>query len=149
EDEAAAPPKVEKPKVELVKASELVLGSALDKAPDGYRMKVELEQVGAGVALVASSRYEAERKEGLPRHMPLAILAYDPLAPPSLAMSLVQGKPAAASDDEEDAEARKVVIAPDGGDVPLDKVPWEVVRDEQGRGVRPVSKPGAEGKAAV
>ncbi len=150
EGEPAGPPKVEKPKVEMVPASELVLGSVLDKAPDGYRLRVELEQVGAGVALVASSRYEAERLAGQPRHLPLAILRYDPKAPPSLALSLVRdrAKTAAGGDDEDD-EARKVVITPEGGDVPLDALPWEVVRDDAGRAVRAVTKPGPDNKGRV
>src|SRR3954447_20545550 len=84
-----AKPAPAKTEVALVEPDELVLGSAVDHAPGGYRLEVRLEQKGAGVASVASSRYEAEFVEGQKqRHRPLEILRYDPLAPPSLAITL-------------------------------------------------------------
>ena len=46
---AAAPAK---PEVELVKPSELVLGSITDKSPAGYLLEVQLEQKGAGIESV-------------------------------------------------------------------------------------------------
>ena len=42
--------------VELVKPSELVLGSLTDKSPGGYLLEVQLEQKGAGIDSVYSSR---------------------------------------------------------------------------------------------
>ena len=136
--------------VAMAKPEELILGSDADETPDGYRLKVELAQDGAGVVLVASSRYEAEFVEGQKRKRPLQILRYDPKAPPSFALTLLRGKPEAADpDDPEDEAARKLVVAPDGGEVPLDSVLWEVVRDEQGRVRRPVSRPGPGGKGQV
>ncbi|MGA7501929.1 MAG: hypothetical protein WBX00_34950, partial [Isosphaeraceae bacterium] len=62
-DEKAVKPSGEKPRsasAAPVDSSELVLGSASDKTPGGYRMEVQLEQNGAGVESVLSSRYDAE-----------------------------------------------------------------------------------------
>src|SRR3954447_26715101 len=84
-----AKPSPARPEVALLEPDELVLGSAVDHAPGGYRLEVRLEQKGAGVASVASSRYEAEFVEWQKqRHRPLEILRYDLLAPPSLAITL-------------------------------------------------------------
>jgi hypothetical protein len=59
-----------KPQVVRVPAEDLIIGSAKDQAPDGYRLEIRLDQQGAGVASVSSSRYEAEFEEGKPRHRP-------------------------------------------------------------------------------
>jgi YidC/Oxa1 family membrane protein insertase len=131
---AAASAKVAIP---VIDPSELVLGSAADKSPKGYRLEVRLEQSGAGISSVASSRFEAEFVEGMKRHRPLQLLRYDPKAPPSLALSLVL--PGA----NPQAAAEGIPL----GEHPLDQMLWEVVRDDQKRVVRPIpadAKPGAE-----
>ena len=54
-------------------APELVLGSATDKSADGYRLEVQLDQKGAGVESVYSSRFDAEFEFGKARKRPLRI----------------------------------------------------------------------------
>ena len=121
----------------------LVLGSMADKAPAGYFLEVRLEQNGAGVSSVASSRYEAEFVEGKPRHRPLQILEENRKELPSLALSLLpfDAKPRRSEGgDENEIEAPESEIA-------LDQMLWEVVPDDRGRLVRPIpadAKPGAE-----
>ncbi|HMB04984.1 MAG TPA: membrane protein insertase YidC [Isosphaeraceae bacterium] len=135
-----APPAVasaKKAAIPVIDPGELVLGSAADKSPKGYRLEIRLEQNGAGVSSVASSRFEAEFVEGMRRHRPLQLIRHDPKAPPSLALSLVLpgADPQAASEGSLQ------------GEHPLDQMLWEVVRDDQGRIVRPIpadAKPGAE-----
>jgi YidC/Oxa1 family membrane protein insertase len=122
--------------IPVIDPSELVLGSAADKSPKGYRLEVRLEQNGAGVSSVASSRFEAEFVEGMKRHRPLQLLRYDPKAPPSLALSLVL--PGA------NPQTAEGILQ---GEHPLDQMLWEIVRDDQKRVVRPIpadAKPGAE-----
>ena len=150
-----------KKKVELARFDELVLGSDDDHTPRGYRLAVRLDQKGAGVASVTSSRYEAEFVEGRQqRHRPLEILRDDPLAPPSLAVTLPRlarpGERVASEEEgtetdkdknqdqdrekargEADALAAADAIA-SRGEIPLDLVVWEVVRDAQGRASRPI-----------
>ena len=58
------------PVVEHVDPSELVMGSVVDKSPAGYRIEVQLEQKGAGIESVSSSRYDAEFENGKPRSVP-------------------------------------------------------------------------------
>ena len=76
---AAAPAK---PEIELVKPTELVLGSVTDKSAGGYRIEVQLEQKGAGIYSVYSSRYDAEPEDnalgGMARKRPLRLIGYDP-----------------------------------------------------------------------
>ena len=62
ESRRSRPPRP-KPEVELVKPSELVLGSLTDKTAGGYRLEVQLEQKGAGIESVYSSRYDAELED--------------------------------------------------------------------------------------
>ena len=124
--------------VAMVPTADLVLGSTAKTGP--YRLEVQLDQKGAGVTSVASSRYEAEfvtEKPNQPKHRPLQILKPDPLAPPSLAMTLVMPRDKAVDPDEAEAAGIK---AADGGELPLDGVVWEVVRDDQGRVKRPVTR---------
>ena len=89
---AAAPAK---PEIELVKPSELVLGSLTDKSAGGYRIEVQLEQKGAGIDSVYSSRYDAEPEDNglgaMARKRPLRLIGHNPHWPPSLALTLSQG----------------------------------------------------------
>ncbi len=89
---AAAP---SKPEIELVKAAELVLGSVTDKSAGGYRIEAQLEQKGAGIESVYSSRYDAEPEDnglgGMARKRPLRLIDRNRHWPPSLALTLSQG----------------------------------------------------------
>ena len=154
-----------KPEIELVNVSELVLGSVKDKSVGGYRIEVQLEQKGAGIYSVYSSRYDAEPEDnalgGIGRKRPLRLIDRNKHWPPSLALTLSQGKgagaPAAAADApagegaEEDVLRKAAVEAEDK----LDSVLWNVVRDENGRTVRsvpgidPLSKAPITGQAVV
>ncbi len=126
------------PAVALVKPDELILGSTKKPVPGGgFLLEVRLEQKGAGVSSVASAVFEAEFLDRKAPRRPLQILKYDPLSPPSLSMSLVL--PRAREVDPADVAAAGV-LEPGGGELPLDGVVWEVVRDDRGRVVRPVSR---------
>ena len=107
---AVEPPKARPEKVAPVDPARLVLGSAADRTPDGYRLEVHLEQEGAGVASVASSRFEAEQVEGAKRHLPLQLLRRDPKAPPSLALTLLTPKKERGSPASEAAEAGTTAV---------------------------------------
>ena len=81
-DEKAGKPAGEKPGLASaapVDSSELVLGSASDKTPGGYRLEVQLEQKGAGVESVLSSRYDAEFEGRINPHLPLQLIRRDPV----------------------------------------------------------------------
>ena len=133
----AAPP--EAPAVPLAEPEELVIGSTRKEGPDGYRLKLELQQNGAAVRTLLSALYEAEYEDGKPRNRPLAILKDDPKvkdAPPSLAILLEQAAGRAAVEDGAPESALPTAA------LPLDSYPWEVVRDGQGHAVREVGKPG-------
>jgi YidC/Oxa1 family membrane protein insertase len=158
-EEGKAPPL--RKQVAEVKPSELVIGSALDHAPNGYRLELRLQQIGAGVVEVLSSRYEAEfddqppapGQKPKPRHLPLKLLdeKYNRRAFPSLAITLPvfgnrAGAAAPASAEveigkekpgEADRAAQAVGIA-GRGEIPLDLETWEVVPDDQGRIARPI-----------
>ncbi len=123
---------------------ELVLGSASDKTPTGYRLEVQLDQKGAGVESILSSRYDAEFEGRVNPHLPLQIIRRDLLAPPSLAVNLnvdpAKGPEAGARAENGQQDA--------GGDQPnpitaaedlLDSTLWDVVRDEAGRTVVPLT----------
>jgi YidC/Oxa1 family membrane protein insertase len=147
EGEEARPAKLAGPKVAIVEPDEIVLGSDRDKTPGGYRLKVSLEQQGAGVASVASSRYDAEfdPKRGGGRKQPrrpLQLLQYDPTAVPSLALALrpARSEPArpAAPADDPDAVPESRPASP--AELPLAEVLWDVVRDDNGRIVKTLSK---------
>jgi YidC/Oxa1 family membrane protein insertase len=132
-------------RVELLKPSELTLGSITDKSADGYRLEVQLDQKGAGIYSVYSSRYDAEPDENVPRGQavkrPLRLVGYDPHWPPSLALTLSQGKGAAAADGPDGEPPDNALLrkaAADAEDT-LDSVLWDVVRDEKGQTVRGVS----------
>jgi YidC/Oxa1 family membrane protein insertase len=158
-----AKPPVPRQQVALAEPNELVIGSAVDHTPRGYRLEVQLDQRGAGVLAVLSSRYEAEfddqrpapGQKPRPRHRPLKLLddEFNRRAPPSLAITLpVLGKPgetpagapgadAAAQGKEQGSELDRAARAAginSRGEIPLDGAVWEVVRDEQGRAKRPI-----------
>ena len=84
-----------KPDIELVDPSELVLGSLTDKSSTGYLIEAQLEQKGAGIESVHSSRYDAELGNDFnrwnPRKRPLALIARDPGRRPSLSLTLSPG----------------------------------------------------------
>ncbi|QEH34162.1 Membrane protein insertase YidC [Aquisphaera giovannonii] len=143
------------PEVAHVDPSELVLGSATDKAPDGYRLAVQLEQKGAGVESILSSRYDAEFEGRKNPHLPLQILRRDPIAPPSLSLTInEEGKAAEVAQPEVDDEASELAPPRITEDL-LDSVLWEVVRDPEGHAVRvvrsqdPATKADIEGQEVV
>jgi YidC/Oxa1 family membrane protein insertase len=125
-----------KPDVELVPATELILGSTADKDPAAYRMQVQLTQEKAGVDSLYLTQFDAEFKDGVKVKLPLALIAHDPTWPPSLSLMVNAGnKPAV----EPLAEGEDVIIAAAGqAEDWSDSVVWEVVKDEQGRIRRPV-----------
>ena len=98
------------PQVVLVEPDELVLGSLTDKSPTGYRLQIQLEQKGAGVEAVSSSRYDAEFEGRHNPHRPLQLIRRDPsLAPLAVAHARTRpswaSKPAQA--DKHDQEAAR------------------------------------------
>ena len=146
-DEKAGKPAGEKPGLTSaapVDSSELVLGSASDKTPGGYRMEVQLEQNGAGVESVLSSRYDAEFEGRINPHLPLQIIRRDPVARPSLSLTM-SVDPVASADagpragnPEQDPGGDQPNLIPPSEDL-LDSVLWEVVRDDTGRIVLPLT----------
>lgn len=137
------------PTVALAKPEELIIGSARKGNP--FRLEVVLDQKGAGVSSVASSVYEAEFVGGKqPKGFrPLEILKYDPTAPTSLAITLINPRPSTETADAgvDGDRASQVVIDPNAGEIPLDSVVWEVVRDASGRAVTTVpAKAGGKGE---
>ncbi|MFO0954393.1 MAG: hypothetical protein U0835_25185 [Isosphaeraceae bacterium] len=147
----SAKPVVEAPqsKIELAKVEELRLGSTqagkklVDKDRSGYHLEVQLEQKGAAVHSVASAFYEAEYHETKPKGRPLEILQADPKAIPSLAMTIRPNAslaPKVTTGDEERDEAGALAEAVAcKAEIPRRRA-WEVVRDDQGRAVRAVSR---------
>jgi len=148
------PPAVEKaaprgPVVALAAPDELVLGSSENTGPGGYRLRVRLDQKGAGVASVTSALYEAEFPEGQKgkaRHKPLELLKNDPKSPPSLAITLVTPRDPSV-DPAEAAAAGVGANASEAGELPLDYQVWEVVRGEGRSAVSPVTRPAPAGAA--
>jgi YidC/Oxa1 family membrane protein insertase len=150
EDKPAIKAAPTKPEIELVAPSELVLGSLTDKSPTGYLIEAQLEQKGAGIESVHSSRYDAELgndfKRWNPIKRPLQLIGRDPKWPPSLALTLSPGNGApippaaqAAADGADADEVEALRRAAAEAEDPLDSVLWEVVRDEKtGKVVRPV-----------
>jgi YidC/Oxa1 family membrane protein insertase len=152
------------PAVALAKPEELILGSTQpkrpirDKDPTDYHLEVALDQKGAGVASVGSALFDAEREEGKPDNRPLQIVRYDPLAPPSLSITIrppAALAPKVTTNDEDPDEVAKIEAAAREAEVTLEREVWEVVRDDKNRAVRPVTstaeKTGAklEGQEAV
>ena len=119
------------------------------RTPGSYRIRVQLEQKGAGVDSVDSALYDAEFEIGKPRKRPLEFIGHDPGTLPSLALTLRQGtkaaEPAAEEDDADKAEIRRA--AADAVEL-LDSELWEVVR-ENGKAVRTVTGENLETKEPV
>lgn len=138
------------PAVELVPKDQLVLGAL----GGDYLLEAQLDQRGAGVSLLRSATIEAEYQKGQPRNRPLEFIRRDPTAAPSFSMSLVA--PADLAPAKKAAEGKGNGKGDDGpppaadadaADIPtpmiiqeLDGVLWEVVKDDQGRVVRPIQK---------
>jgi YidC/Oxa1 family membrane protein insertase len=126
---------------ELIEPDQLVLGSLAEKTKQGYQLQVQIEQKGAGVASIASSRYDAEFVDGRPRKRPLQLIEPDPLAPASFSLIWVapEKKAAPAQDDKQtdDDEADSATTL-DSDRIPLDFQVWKVVRDAKGRVVHPL-----------
>jgi len=127
EAEKPAPEKAQalkKPEIEVIDPAELVLGSTKNKGPRGYLLQLQLTQNGAGVESIASSQFE-EEFEGKNPHLPMHLIRRDPLAPPSFGISLV-------------SLGEEVKADMPHGEIPLEQMTWEVVRDDQKRVVRPI-----------
>src|SRR4051794_21148977 len=108
----AEPPKAQKPEIPRVDAAELILGSARpDQGPGGYLLELQLDQSGAGVAVVSSARFEAEFEPGKPKNRPLQILKLDPGAPSSLSLTLRDPKQAVNVAPETDTVAARLALA--------------------------------------
>lgn len=148
--EPAAMKEAPKPKAELVPAAELLMGSAEDKAADGYRLAVQLDQKGAGVESVFSSRYDADFEGRTNPHLPMQLIGRDrskPLFsaawPPSLALTLSPADVVGRGTPMRPADRAKLAAvnpdAPPSEDL-LDAELWDVVRDDQGRAVRPIGR---------
>jgi YidC/Oxa1 family membrane protein insertase len=117
--------------VKVIAPNDLVLGSATDMTDDGWRLQVQLDQMGAGVASVLSSRWEAELKDGQPRGKPLPLIQFDPTAPASLSLNLERPRTPGPN--------------PDFEPLVLDDSPWEVVLGPNGKAVQDLvgKKPGS------
>lgn len=137
------------PQVEMIPAEKLVLGSSTDKSPDGYRLEVQLEQGGAGVATLASSRYDAEFKDGSFEKKPLQLIERDPVWPASLSLTLSHDAVKPILPELPDNVS---LIDPDSlsnlEDI-LDRVLWDVVKDDQKNVVRAITKEDPETKAKI
>ncbi len=118
----------------------LTLGSTTGQGPDGYRLEARLEQAGAGLMSLQSSKYEAEFEPGQAKHRPLSILRADPITPPTLAINILSVSDAGAAPLEKKAgdDAPRPEAADDTGIIALDSVLWEVVPDAKGRLTRPI-----------
>lgn len=143
--EQAAPKPGNPPPLAVVPPNELVLGSTADGSDAGYRMELRLEQAGAGVATLASSRYDAELVDGQKARRPLRLIQPNPKSPPSFALNLAKAKAETGVGTDEPAATPPGPAAAPG----LDSRTWEVVRDDKGRAVRPISKPDPATKKAV
>lgn len=122
-EEKVEPVDPKAPAVKLQDPAKLVLGST-DPAT-GYNLQVRVDQKGAGLAEVLSSRFEAERVHGQARKLkrPLSFIKDEPANPTSFGLNLIAEK-----DDH----------------IPLDNAVWEVVADDQGRLIRPIVERGDE-----
>jgi YidC/Oxa1 family membrane protein insertase len=149
------------PKIEVVPASELVLGSLADKTPTGYRFAVQLDQKGAGVDSAVSSRYEADFEGRVNPHLPMQLIGRDrtkPAAsaswPPSLTLTLSPPDAPGLGRSEPLRPIDRAQLASLDPEAPvaedlLDSQLWEVVRDDQGRVVRPLKREAKDGSPAV
>lgn len=152
EGETATAGEAPKTEIPLVDRAELVMGSLSDKSPDGYRYELQLNQKGAGVDSFTSSRYEAEFETRKNPHQPLRLISRDRelIWPPSLALTLSppDALPRATPPDLREKLEEIDPNTPVTEDL-LDAQLWEVVRDDQGRAVRPASRAAAGDRPAV
>ena len=137
----SAPENPKTPRIAVVPAHELVMGSATDRAPDGYRLEVQLDQNGAGIESALSSRYEAEFEGRKNPHLALHLIRRNPAQPPSMSMTLSpekgreSGGQAETADAEDNAQGPAIVAETEDM---LNSVLWEVVLDA-GKAVHPIS----------
>jgi len=129
-----------KPKAEFP-----VLGSTERAGPDGYRWALQLDSRGAGVVSASSNLYEAEYVEGKPKHQPLKLLTSRPDEPRSMSLNLVLPRDASV---DESAAATAGLDPASTTELALDSVVWDVVRDAEGRAVRPVTRAAPPAPAA-
>ncbi|WP_337174588.1 YidC/Oxa1 family insertase periplasmic-domain containing protein [Paludisphaera sp.] len=153
-----AKPEAEKPRIEVVPPADLTMGSLEDRSPGGYHFQIQLDQKGAGVASVLSSRYDADFEGRVNPHRPMQLIGRDPSRPVSVgtwppSLSLTLSPPDVAGRIVPMRPAERMLAAANGAQTPtedlLDAEVWEVVRDDQGRAVRPLSRPAAEGVTAA
>jgi YidC/Oxa1 family membrane protein insertase len=146
-EDKAAKPAGEKPRSTSpapVDYQDLILGSAHDKSPDGYRIEVQLAQKGAGVESILSSRYDAEFEGRTNPHLPLQIIRRDPIVRPPLSLTMnvdpVKNGDAGprAENIEQDSGGDQPNLVPPPEDL-LDSVLWEVVRDDNAQIVLPLT----------
>ncbi|WP_406697564.1 YidC/Oxa1 family insertase periplasmic-domain containing protein [Singulisphaera sp. Ch08] len=138
--------KAEKPQVVPVPSKEMVLGSADDRAAGGYHLEVRFKQQGAGVTSIKSSQFEAELDTANPRRKqlrrPLELLIDKPKTIPSFGLTVRPAKAAKSAEPEELRENPEVDDAATSRatESPLAEILWEVVRDDKGRVIRPITK---------
>jgi YidC/Oxa1 family membrane protein insertase len=134
-------PRLGAPKIAPVPVTDLVLGST--DRNSGYHLLLRLDQRGAGVDILASSLYDAERVAGQRIDRPLELIEHDdrPGTPPSFSITLRSpteadkaGAPAG-GDANGDDDAAKQGIGPLA--FSLDQELWEVVKDGNQPAVRP------------
>ena len=113
---------------------DLILGSAGDKTPGGYRMEVQLDQKGAGVESLLSSRYDAEFEGRVNPHLPLQLIRRDLTAPPSLSLTFnveaaKKSDPDSQAENPDQESVGDRPSAADPAEDTLNSVLWDVVRD--------------------
>ncbi len=123
------------PTVKIEPEDELVLGSETDTSPNGYRLRAQFSQIGAGVERLTSSRYDAEYKDGRAIKRPLRLINRDVSWPNSFTLTLN----AADIDAPIPPGADELALAARQTEDWLDRETWEVVRDEQERIRRPAT----------
>ena len=160
---AEAQPATNKPskeaEIELVSDSELVLGATDRWVPGAYKLRVQLEQKGAGIDSVLSAIYDAEFEFGKARKRPLEFISRDTKTPPSMALTLGEGtKTVGFTPDEieDGADPDKAALRRAAGESVdlLERELWEVVREggkavRSVQGVSPQTNAPASGQAVV
>jgi YidC/Oxa1 family membrane protein insertase len=138
--EATAAKAPAQPNVEVVEESELVLGSLADVSDPGYRLLARLQQNGAGLESLLSSRFDAEFEVGLPRRRPLQLVGRSRFAgvPSSLSLTISPVLDAATNPQAEPGNAENPSAKVSESEDWMDSVLWEVVRDVEGRIRRPI-----------
>ena len=152
--EPAGPIASVEPPTARIDPGSLRLGSATLKDTNPYRLAVQLDQRGASVVSVISSRYEAELEFGKKDVKPLRVIggiapelleagaSLETIAPYSFALTVSRpGEGNAPTPLPPGARASDIDT--------LDWKAWEVVADDKGRLVRPISKEGPAPKGVV